>query len=226
MRRGIGGQALAIVKKDVLLEWRTRARLSALVFFSLTALLLFSFALGPDIATMRAHAGGYLWLGLLLASVLALSESFRVEAENRALEAVLLSPADARAVYIGKALANAAFLLLLGTILVPIMMALYDVTVDSVGKLFLVLALGAFAISAPGTLLSAISIHVKSRDVLLPLLLFPLLVPVLLSAVKATSLAITGDPMGDAATWLSLLGIFNLVYWSVGFLLFPAVVQE
>ena len=220
---------VAIVKKDLLIEWRTRARLSALVFVSVAALLMFSFALGADIQTMRDHAGGYLWLGLLFASVLALSEAFRVEAENRALEAVLLTPADARAVYLGKALANALLLLLLGALLVPMMLVLYDVGLDGplhALRLLAVVALGVFAISAPGTLLAAISTNAKSKDLLLPVLLFPLLVPVLLAAVKATALVIAGDPMGDAFTWLSLLVAFNVVYWALGFLLFPSVVDE
>lgn len=222
----LAASVASVVKKDLLLEWRTRARLNALVFFSLATLLLFAFALGTDIALTRSHAGGYLWLGLLFSSVLALGESFRVEAENKALESLLLSPADPRAVYLGKALANAALLVLLGAILVPIMVALYDVAVVSFARLMLVVALGAFAISAPGSLIAAIAAGAKSRDVLMPLLLFPLLVPVLLAAVKATGLAIDGDAMGDMATWLSLLVCFNIVYWSLGFVLFPAVVQE
>jgi heme exporter protein B len=223
--------AVVTFAKDVRLEWRTRARLNALVFFAVATLLLFSFALGPDTAIQRRHAGGYLWLGILLASVLSLGESFRVERENRALESLLLAPADARGVFLGKTMVNALMLAALGFVLLPVMIALYDVPMSGLGakgatQLAGAVLLGAGAISAPGTLVAAMTSSARSRDVLLPLLLFPTLVPALLSAVKATSLALVGDPMQDASVWFALLGCINALYWPLGFVLFPAVVDE
>jgi heme exporter protein B len=226
-RPGFLGATWVLLRKDLLLEWRSRARINALVFFALATLLLFSFALGPDTALLRRNAGGYLWLALLLSSVLALGESFRVERENASMEGLRLVPVDARAVFLSKAIANAALLFALAVVLIPVLIALLDVRlVLSWGMLAALLALGCLAIAAPGTLYGAIASHARARDVLLPLLLFPILVPALVAAAKGTALAFEGDPMSQFPSWLALLGGFDLLYWGLGVLLFPRVVEE
>ncbi|HYO57875.1 heme exporter protein CcmB [Archangium sp.] len=216
-----------LLAKDLLIEWRTRARLNALIFFALATLLLFSFAVGPDTKVLARNAGGYLWLALLFASVLALGESFRVEQENLTLDGLRLAPADARAIFLSKALGNALLLMLLGALLIPVMVALYGVDVAmGVGPFAATVTLGCMAISAPGTVYSAIASNARARDVLLPLLLFPLIIPALLAAAKATSLVLQGDPMNQLGSWFGLLIGFNLIYWGLGFLLFPRVIED
>jgi heme exporter protein B len=226
-RPGLLGMTWVLLRKDLLLEWRSRARINALVFFALATLLLFSFALGPDTALLRRNAGGYLWLALLLSSVLALSESFRVERENASMEGLRLVPVDTRAVFLSKAVANTVLLLALGLLLVPVLVALLDVHLVLPGRtLIALLALGCLAIAAPGTLYGAIASQARARDVLLPLLLFPVLVPALVAAAKGTALVFEGDPMDQCPSWLSLLGGFDLLYWGLGVLLFPRVIEE
>jgi heme exporter protein B len=216
-----------IINKDLLIEWRTRARLNALVFFALATLLMFSFALGPDTVALRRNAAGYLWLGILFASVLSLGESFRIETENLALDGVRLAPADPRAVFLGKALGNTFMLWILALVVTPVTIALYDVTVHGgFVKLAFVLLLGCFGISAPGTIYAAIASNARARDVLLPLLLFPVLIPSLLASVKATGLVLDGDPMLQLDGWLGLLSAFNVLYWGLGFALFPRVIED
>lgn len=216
-----------LLAKDLLIEWRTRARLNALIFFALATLLLFSFAVGPDTKVLARNAGGYLWLALLFSSVLALGESFRVEQENLTLDGLRLAPADARAIFLSKALGNALLLMLLGAILIPVMVALYGVNVAmGPGAFAATVTLGCMAISAPGTVYSAIASNARARDVLLPLLLFPLIIPALLAAAKATSLVLQGDPMNQLGSWYGLLIGFNLIYWGLGFLLFPRVIED
>jgi heme exporter protein B len=216
-----------ILGKDLLLEWRTRSRLNALIFFSFATLLMFSFALGPDTRLLEQNAGGYFWLAILFSSVLALGESFRVERENASLDGLRLAPINAMSIYLGKAFGNALLLILLGVLLLPVMVALYGVTlVMGFGRLFAVLVLGAMAISWPGTVHSAIASHARARDVLLPLLLFPLIVPALLASVKATSLVLHGDPMRQINSWFGLLIFFNLIYWGLGLALFPQVIED
>lgn len=216
-----------VIQKDLQIEWRTRARLNGLVFFALATLLMFSFALGPDTAILRRNAGGYLWLGVLFASVLSLGESFRIETENNCLDGLRLAPVDARAIFLGKALGNTLMLWILSIVITPVTVALYDVSVkEGVLKLFGVLLLGCFGISAPGTIYGAIASNARARDVLLPLLLFPVLIPSLLASVKATGLILEGDPMGQLGSWLGLLGAFNLLYWGLGFALFPRVIED
>jgi heme exporter protein B len=224
---GLFRSAAILFGKDLLLEWRTRARTNALVFFALATLLLFSFALGPDPLALRRNASGYLWLGVLFASTLSLGESFRVEAENGALDGLLLLPTDPRALFLGKAVGNAVLLFSLSCLLLPVMVGLFNVRVPmGFGAFAGVAALGCLSISAPGTLYSAIANQARARDVLLPLLLFPILIPALLAAVKATALVLEGDPMGQLGSWLGLSASFNLVYWGLGFLLFPRVVED
>jgi heme exporter protein B len=217
---------LAALRKDLLLQWRGRAQLVAIFAFGAAALLLFSFAIGPDSAALRQHAAGFLWLGLLLASTLSLAESFEREVEEQALEGLLLLPASERSLYYGKALANWLHLTLLGAALVPIMVVLYDAGTLRLLSLLGVIALGTAGLSAPGTLYAAMTSQTRARQTLLPLLLFPLVVPVLLAAVKATSLLILGDPMAQFRPWIMLLSAFAVVHWSIGGLLFGRVVED
>jgi len=216
----------AALHKDLLLQWRTRAQVVAIFVFGATALLLFSFAIGPNAEALRQHAAGFLWLALLLSSTLTLAESFQSEMEDRALEGMLLLPASTRALYYGKALANWAQLVLLGIALVPVMVVLYDAGTMNAGALLGIILLGSAGLSAPGTLYAAMTSQARAKQTLLPLLLFPLVVPVLLSAVKATSLVILGDPMGQVRAWSLLLACFDLIYWSLCGLLFGHVVED
>ena len=216
----------AALRKDLLLQWRSRAQIFAVLFFGAAALLLFSFAIGPDTEALRQHSAGFLWLGLLLSSTLALAESFQSEMEHRALEGLLLLPAPTPSLYYGKAIANWLQLSLLGIGLVPVMVVLYDAGTLRLGTLAEIIFLGSAGLSAPGTLYAAMTSQARARQTLLPLLLFPLVVPVLLAAVKATSLTILGDPMGQTRSWILLLVCFNLIHWSLGGLLFGRVVED
>ena len=221
-------QAFTVVRKDLLLEWRGRSRIISVLLFGVVTLLLFSFAVGPDSIALRASAAGFLVLALLLSSTLGLSESFRLEQEQRAVEGLLLLPVDPVALFYGKASSNALFLVLLAPILTPVALVLYAVEIEPIR--FLVLlglwAVAAAGLSAPGTLYAAMTSRLQSQDVLLPLLLFPLVVPVLLGTVKAIALILTGDPMEQIRSWTILLVSFAVIYWSICGLLFPHAIEE
>lgn len=219
-------QFAAAIAKESLLQWRTRAQIVSIFLFAVVALLLFSFAAGPNASALRIHAAGFLWLALLLSSTLTLLESFQAEMEERALEGLLLLPVSPRVVYYSKAIANAVQLTLIGAALIPLMVVLYNAAADRSAALLLVVVLGACGISAPGTLYAAMASQIRARQMLLPLLLFPLVVPVLVASVKATSLFLLGDPMSQVRSWLILLALFNLIYWSICGLLFDRVVEE
>ena len=217
---------ITALRKELLLQWRTRAQVAAVFVFGATSLLLFSFAIGPNAAALRQYAAGFLWLAMLLSSTLTLSDSYHAEMENRALEGLVLLPVPAHVIYFGKAIANAMQLIVLGIALVPVMIILYDAGTLRLPTLFLIIILGSAALSAPGTLYAAMTAQSRARQTLLPLLLFPLVVPVLLAAVKATSLAILGDPMAQGRAWVILLIAFNGIYWSLCGLLFDRIVEE
>jgi heme exporter protein B len=214
------------VRKEWLLQMRALPQLTAVLVFGAAALLLFSFAVGPNYELLRANAPGFLWLALLLSSTLTLAESFQAEMEHRALEGQLLVPVPAAAIYYGKVIANWAQLTLLGVALVPLMVALYDSSLPRPAALGGVVALGALGLSAPGTLYAAMTHQARSRQTLLPLLLFPLVVPVLIASVKATSLLMHGDPMGQLRPWALLLACFAAIHSIVCGLLFGHVVED
>ncbi len=221
-------QTLTVVRKDLILEWRGRSRIISVLLFGVVTLLLFSFAVGPDSTALRASAAGFLVLALLLSSTLGLSESFRLEQEQRAVEGLLLLPVDPVALYYGKAISNTLFLVLLAPILTPVALVLYAVEIEPIRLLVLLglWAIAAAGLSAPGTLYAAMTSRLQSQDVLLPLLLFPLVVPVLLATVKAVSLILTGDPMEQIRSWTILLVSFAVIYWSICGLLFPHAIEE
>lgn len=217
---------VAALRKELLLQWRTRGQMMAVFVFGAAALLLFSFAIGPNSQALRTFSAGFLWLGLLLSSTLTLADSFHAEMENRALEGLLLLPADPRALYYAKAIANWLQLTILGVALVPVMVVLYDAGTTELFRLLLVIVLGTAGLSAPGTLYAAMTAQLKAKQTLLPLLLFPLIVPALLASVKATSFAVLGDPMAQSGSWIALLAAFDLIYWSLCGLLYGRVVEE
>lgn len=217
---------LAVLQKDLLIEWRVRTRALALGCFAFTLLLLFAFAIGPDTVLLRKHAGAYLWMSLLLSSTLLLASSFQIEVEGGALERLRLVPVPPPALFYGKALANTAQLVFLGAVAGLASLVLFDVSpVGSTLSLVLTLVLGAAGLAAPGTLYAALTAALPARQLLLPMLLFPLIVPALLAAVKSTSLLLLGDPMSQAPSWQSLLVGFDVAYWSLCGVLFGKVVE-
>jgi heme exporter protein B len=224
----IPSQIVTVVRKDLLLEWRSRARLLAVVLFGVVTLLLFSFAVGPNSEDLKEGAAGFLVLALLLSSTMGLSESFRLEHEERALEGLLLLPIEPPALFYGKAIASTLFLFLLAPILAPIALVLYtvDLAVVEIARLLLVWILAAAGLAAPGTLYAAMTSRMQSQDVLLPLLLFPLVVPVLLGSVKAMDLVLAGDAMGQLGSWMTLLAGFDVIYWSVCGILISYAIEE
>jgi heme exporter protein B len=224
----IARQTSVLIRKDLLLEWRGRSRLVSVLLFGVVTLVLFSFAVGPDTVALRASAAGFLVLALLLSSTLGLSESFRVEQQQRAFEGLLLVPVEPAALFYGKAISNTLFLLLLAPVLAPLAMIFYAVEVDALGlaRLLALWLLSASGLSAPGTLYAAMTSRLRSQDVLLPLLLFPLVVPVLLATVKSMDLVLSGDPMAQLRSWTLFLVAFSAIYWSVCGILFPYAVEE
>ncbi len=219
-------QVIAALRKELLLGWRGRAQAMAVIVFGSTLLLLLSFAVGPNATALRQLSGGFLWVSLLFASTLSLAESFRQEREQRALEGLLLLGAHPAALFYGKALANWLQLFVVGAALVPVMIVLYDPGLSGIGRLLGVLALGTAALSAPGTLHAGLAAQVRAQQVLLPLLLFPLMVPVLIASVRASSLLLLGDPMGQAGSWALLLVACNGIFWPLCGLLFGYVIEE
>lgn len=219
-------QVWAVLCKDLLIEWRSPVRLSGLFFFGLALLLMVAFASNTT-DVMRRQAGGMLWLGLLLASTRSFDQSYAAELENGALEGLVLFPVHPVAIYYGKALANAVVLAIVALLLLPLDIALYDVAVrGDVGRLLATLLLGCAGLAAPGTLLTLITSQARGASILLPLLLFPSVVPTVLAASRTTTLVMEGDPMGQSTAWLAILGTITLLHWAFAGLLFAKAVED
>jgi heme exporter protein B len=226
LRREVG-RAAAVAWKDLTAERRTKANFNAVVFLAVLILLLFGFALGPDAEALRAAAAGVLWLTVLFGGVLAFNRSYQLELENGALEALLLYPGDRKAIFLGKVLANLAFVLLVEALVVPLAAILYDLPIlRPLPGLAGVLLLGTFGFVVLGTFYAAMASRVRAREVLLPLLLFPMLIPVLVAAVEATAALLVGDPMGDSGAWVRLLAVFDLIFFVASLLAFEHVIEE
>lgn len=221
-------QALIVARKDLLLGWRGRARTLAVALFGMVALVLFSFAVAADGEVGISAAAGFLIVALLLSSILALEESFRTEAEDRALEGLLLLPVDPVAIYYGKAVANTLLLLLLGPILLPLTAIFFSLQLNGANLLGLSLLwlLSSAGIAAPGTLYASMTSRVTGRDVILPLLLFPLTLPILMTGVRSFDLIMRGDAMSQLKGWVLLLLAFDLIYWLLCGALFSRTLEE
>jgi heme exporter protein B len=206
----------AVVWKDLTAERRTKANFNAVVFFAALMLLLFGFALGPDTAALRVAGTGILWLTILFSGVLVFSRSYQ-----------LLYPGSRKAIFVGKVLANFTFVLLVQAFVIPLAAILYHLPLwDPFPGLAGVMLLGSFGFVTLGTFYAALASRVRAREVLLPLLLFPMLVPLLVSAVAATSAMLAGDPMGEAGRWVRLLVAFDVIFFTATLLAFEYVLEE
>lgn len=219
-------QVSVLWRKELALEAAERTRMRALLPFSLLVLLLFSFAVGPESRLLSRLSAGFLWLAMLFSTVLCLGESMHVERENGSIEGLRLLGVRPSALFVAKALGNAFFVALLGLVLLPASIALFDASVVlGVAPLGGIVVLGSLALCAPGTLFAALASEARAKDLLLPLLMFPLLVPCLLASVRATQLVMLGDPMGELSLWIWLLVMFNGLYWPLCAALFASVLE-
>jgi heme exporter protein B len=219
-------RAFIVLWKDVLTERRSKAALNALLFFSLLLLFIFQFTLGGDRERLTAALPGLLWLGFVLSGLVGLGRTFLLERENDCWDGLLLAPGDKSAIYLGKVAGNLLLMLVVEVILLALFALFFNVDVGrALPALSLVLVLGTIGFAALGTTFAAMTAHVRAREVLFPVLLLPVEVPVLLGSVKATEAALTGEPLSAVAQWLQLLAAADVVYLTVGLLTFDAILE-
>lgn len=216
--------ALLVAGKDIRAETRTRSVLQGVGFYAALAVLLFSFAIGPDSESLRRFAPGLLWLAVALASLLAVGRSFAAERELGTLETLLLYPVAREALFVGKLLASFLLLLFLAGAALALMAALYTLPApDAYWLLAAVLVLGAFGLAVAGTFYGAVSAQLRAREALVPMLLLPVLVPLVIATTQVTEAAFNG---GDGSGWLQVLGAFDLVLLATATAVFPYLFEE
>ncbi|HLF99839.1 MAG TPA: heme exporter protein CcmB [Acidimicrobiia bacterium] len=224
MRR-FAGSVLLVAGKDLRIEARSRVTTNQVLPFAGMVLLLFAFALDPDRGLLPRVAPGLFWVAVLLAGLLAVSRAFGIEAENGARDSLRLSALDPAAIFLGKAGAVAAQLLVLETVLAVGLFLFYDVEAREVWLLALAAGLATAGISAAGSVYGALAAGLKVRETLLPLLLLPVVAPVMLGATRAWEAALGGTP-SDAWPWLQVMGAFAVLYTALGVLAFGPLLEE
>ena len=213
--------------KDLLVERRSKETLNALLFFSLALLFVFQFALGPDRERLAAVLPGLLWLGFILSGMLGLGRVFLVERENDCWEGLLLAPGDKSAIYLGKLGGSLALMFVVEAIVLTLFALFFNLDLAPVlPGLALVIALGTLGFAALGTLFAAMTAQARARELLFPVLLLPVLVPVLLGTVKATEALLLREPLADVAHWLTLLVAADVVYLAAVLLTFDFILEN
>jgi heme exporter protein B len=206
--------SLTIAAKDLRSEFRTKEAFNASFAFSVVILLLFSFAFDPSSEQLRDISGGLLWLVFSFAGALSLNRSFARELQNDCLDALVSSPAPTGALFLGKALANYALLLIVELASLLVFALFYDVRfAKQLGPLLLVILLGTWGMTVIGTMFSALTVNLRMRELMLPTLVYPLMIPALMAAMTLTTDLIAGTPLGpENLIWLRLLAGFDVIY--------------
>jgi heme exporter protein B len=214
-------QVMVVAHKDVRAELRTKEAVNASFAFALVVLLLFSFAFDPESETMREIAGGLLWIVYAFAAALILNRSFARELPNDCLDGLVSAPISGAALFLGKALANYALVLAVELISLPVFGIFYSLNLmPFLPKLLLILALGGWALTIIGTMFSALTVNIRLREVMLPMMTYPILAPALMGAMRLTAALIQGEALEkDTLIWLKLLIGFDAVYTAAALVL-------
>jgi heme exporter protein B len=221
--RAFWEQTFAIIWKDLRCELRTRQVWVSMAMFAVLVLVVFNFAFDLRVDNVAAVGPGALWVAFVFASMLGLGRTMAAEQEHGSLDRLLLCPVDRKALYLAKLLGNLIFIGVVEVIAVPVFAAIYNVPILT-GLIVPIVLLGTVGVAAVGTLFSAVAANTRAREVLLPLLVFPLIVPVVIGAVKASQALIS--PVPNDPPWIGLLIAFDVIFLSISAITFPYVIEE
>lgn len=219
--------AWVLARKDLALELRTRTGLASALVFTALVLTVFNFGRDPTAVAALDLAPSILWVTFTFAAVLSLNRAFQLELENQALDGLLVSPVDRRALYLGKLFANLCFVGFVEAVGLPLFALFFNISIVHVLlPLAALIAVATIGFVAVGTLLSALVIRVRFAELMLPVLLLPFFIPPLVGAVQVTARLFSGRPLSEVSGWLRLLLAYDLVFVSLATLLFPTTVDE
>ena len=224
MRKALGPIA-TLLWKDILLELRTKDIVVSVLFFSLLVIVIFNFAIDPTPRVVALVAPGVLWVAITFGGILGLTRSFAAEKDRGNLQGLLLAPVGRDAIFFGKMLGVFLFMLVVEIIVFPIFVVLYNLS-PSLPGLIPVALLATLGYAAVGTLFSAMALSTRSREVMLPLLFLPTVLPVIVAAVEASGTALGGDGGTDLTRWVPLLAVFDAVFLVVCPVAFNLVIEE
>jgi len=217
-------KAIAITGKDVLSEMRTKEVIFSVLVFTLLVIVTFNFAFETSQQTIALVAPGMLWVTFAFAGVLSLNRAFILEKEEGCLEGLMVCPISQEVIYAGKMLGSLLFMLIVEAIALPIFAFLFNLVLSP--QLIVITVLATIGFVAVGTLFSALAVNTKAREMVLPILFLPIVAPVIISAVKASGLALSGESWSGMASWLQIIGAFDAIFLVVSFLVFAFVIEE
>lgn len=215
----------AVVWKDIAAEWRSREMFSAMLIFSLLVAFIFNFSLDLNPKIQRDITGGMLWVTFAFAGTLGLNRSMAIEKDRACLDGLLLAPVDRSAIYFGKVIGNLVFMFMVEIIVLPLFSIFYNVNLFNPG-LLLVVVLGSVGYVVVGTLIATMTVQTRTRDILLPILLFPVVLPVIASAVRASTFFLQGQDLDLILPNINILVVFDVIYIVLAYLVFDFVVEE
>ncbi|MGC8779317.1 MAG: heme exporter protein CcmB [Anaerolineae bacterium] len=215
----------AIIWKDIRAELRTKDIFSSMFVFALLTVILFNFAFELRVPDMKMVVPGIVWVAISFAGTLGLNRAFVIEQDKGSLAGLLLAPVDRSAIYFGKLIGNLLFMFVVEIIILPLVMIFYNLSLLSPAHL-LVLLLGTYGFAAVGTVFSAIAVNTRAREVMLPILLFPVLLPVLIAGVKMTGALLDGEVLGSLGNWLQIVAVYDVGFTIVAYLTFGYVMEE
>jgi heme exporter protein B len=220
-------QVKAIVWKDFVTELKTRELFSSMFVFAILVMLIFIFSINLSIVDANQVGPGVLWVAILFAGTLGLNRSFTLEKENGCLQGLMLAPVDRSAIFFGKMLSNLAFLLIMEAFLLPVFMIFFNVDIVShLAPLMAVILMGTLGFSALGTLLSSLSSNLKTREIMLPILLYPLIVPIAIGSVQLTGQILDGKSLADMMNWVGLILCFDIIFISASIMTIDHILEE
>ncbi len=218
-------KVLAIAWKDAVSELRSREIISSVLVFTVLVIVIFNFAFGADQEKLSSVAPGMIWTTFVFAGMLSLNRSFITEKENGCLEGLMVCPVSREAIYVGKALSSLLFMLIVEAIALPLFAVLFNIPVISV-QIIVITLLTTVGFVAVGTLFSALAVNTKAREMVLPILFLPIVIPIIIGAVKASEMALTHGSWSDLSSWLQIILAFDVILTVVSFLTFDFVIVE
>jgi heme exporter protein B len=220
-------QILAVVWKDFVTELKTRELFSAMFIFALLVILIFIFSVNLSIVNASEVGPGILWVAFLFSGTLGLNRSFVLEKENGCLMGLMLAPADRTAIYFGKLISNLVFLSIMELFILPLFMIFFNIDIlEHLFPLLLVIFLGTLGFCSLGTLLSSLASNLKTREIMLPILLYPLLVPIVIGVVRMTGQVLSGEPLSEMLNWIGLTTSFDIIYIGVSIMTIDHILEE
>lgn len=220
-------QVMTIIWKDFITEIKTRELFSSMFIFALLVVIIFVFSINLSLIQASEVGPGVLWVAFLFAGTIGLNRSFMLEKENGCLQGLLLAPMDRTALYFGKLVSNFVFLLIMEVFTLPLFMVFFNIDLlPHLLPLLYVIFVGTLGFCAVGTLLSSLSANLKTRDIMLPILLYPLIIPIIIGSVRMTGQVLAGEPLSSMMNWVSLTLCFDIIYIAISIMVIDFVLEE